>query len=137
MKNLRYVGSSDVRGLSVEDLRKLGVEGAEKGLWFERGASVTVEDDVAEAILNKVDDMREATDDELKEEEGDLEAELGFSLYDPNDYNADEVKAELAVSSEDRRQYILDQERAGLNRKSVFAAVGAEWVENPESEIAD
>jgi hypothetical protein len=143
MKNLRYIGSSDVRELSTEDLRRLGVEDAQAALRFERGHSMTVSDEVAEAILSQVNDMREATDTELVEEETDLEAELGFALYDPNEYNVEEVQAELATSSEDRRKYILDQERAGKNRKTVFEAVGAEYDESPEpaqepgAEIAD
>lgn len=127
MKNLRYVGSSDYRELSPEDLRRLGVEDAEATLKFKKGESLTVEDEVADAIMNQVNDMREATDEELVEEEAALEAELGFVPYNPSEHTVKEVSEELANSDEVRRQYILDQERANDNRKGVFAAVGAEW----------
>ena len=118
-KNIRYVGPEDARELSAEDLRRLGVAADAEGLRFERGQSTPVDDSTADVLMNHIINLRESTDTELEREEKDLEAELGFKLYDPNEYNADEVKAELAASPENRRHYILRQERAGKNRKSV------------------
>lgn len=133
MKNLLYVGGDDVRELSPTDLESLGVENPEATVTFTRGKSVALDDDLADVLLNRVRNLREATDEEMLQEERNLEAELGFAPYNPSDYTVNEVTATLASSSEARRNYILDQERVGLNRKTVFSSVGAEY--DPESNV--
>jgi hypothetical protein len=131
MKNLRFVGGDDIRELSPDDLQKLGVEDAEATLRFKKGASTTLEDDVADILLERIPNLREATEAELKQEERDLEVELGFELYNPAEHTVAEVISVLATSTDQRRRYILDQEQAGQNRKTIFQAVGADWLENP------
>lgn len=137
MKNLRFVGGDDIRELSPTDLESLGVEDAEATLTFRKGISTTVDDSVAEILLERIPNLREATDDELKQEERALEAELGFEPYNPNEHTVAEVNDVLANASEERRTYILDQEHAGANRKTIFQSVGREWTEKeaaPEAE---
>lgn len=134
MKNLRYVGGDDVRELTPTDLEKLGVEDAEATLTFRKGTSTTLDDSVAETLLEKIPNLREATEDELKQEERDLEAALGFAPYNPSDHTVAEVNEVLANASEERRNYILDQEHAGQNRKTIYQAVGREWTPKEESE---
>lgn len=124
MKNIRYTRPSEERHLSAADLTSLGVEDAEEnypdGFQFKPDESVPVDDDVAEILMNNVVGLRESTDDELKSEEEQLEAELGFKMYDPTEHNVDEVLAEMAVSPENRRQYILKREREGQARKTIL-----------------
>lgn len=134
MKNLMYVGSDDYRELTPTDLDQLGVEDAEATLSFRKGRSLTVDDKVADVLLDRVPNLREATDEEMQAEMRNLEAELGFSPYNPGDHTVAEVNATLATSDEARRQYILDQERAGQNRKTIFQSVGAEWAPKEETE---
>jgi hypothetical protein len=131
MKNLRFVGGDDIRELSPDDLQKLGVEDAEYTLSFKKGVSTTLEDNVADILLERIPNLREATETELKQEERDLEAELGFEPYNPGDHTVAEVTAVLAGADEVRRKYILDQEQAGQNRKTIFQAVGVQWLEDP------
>ena len=131
MKNIRYTGGDSARELSPDDLQKLGVEDAESTLSFKRGESTTLEDDVADILLAKIPNLRESTEAELKQEERDLEVALGFEPYNPSDHTVAEVNTVLAGSDDARRKYILDQERADQNRKTIFQAVGAEWLENP------
>lgn len=137
MKNLVYVGGDDIRELSPSDLDRLGVENAEATLTFKQGRSVTVDDKVAEALLGRVDKIREATPEEMEAEIASIEAELGFAPYNPSDHSVAEVSEVLASASEDKRKYILDQERAGQNRKGIFKAVGAEWTEKGEEPVAE
>lgn len=127
MKNLRYVGGDHIRELSPDDLQKLGVEDAEATLSFKRDASTTVDDKIAEVLLDRVPNLRESTEEELEAEERQLEAELGFAPYNPNDHTVAEIKEVLANASEERRKYILDQEATGQNRKTLFQAVGADY----------
>jgi hypothetical protein len=134
MKNIRYTGPDSARELSPDDLQKLGVEDVEYTLSFKRGVSLTLDDSIADILLERIPNLREATEDELKQEERDLEAELGFAPYNPSEHTAAEVNAVLAGSNDERRRYILDQERAGQNRKTVFHAVGEEWVEQAPTE---
>lgn len=46
--------------------------------------------------------------------------------YDPADYKADEVVAELEDASEDEKLRIAAAEQAGKGRKSVLEAAGVE-----------
>jgi hypothetical protein len=133
MKNLRYVGGDSIRELSPSDLEQLGVEDAEATLTFRKGTSTTVDDKVADILLDRIPNLRESTDEELKREERDLEAELGFEPYNPGEHTVAEVNSVLAAASDERRRYILDQERAGSNRKTVFQSVGEEWQEQSEA----
>jgi hypothetical protein len=134
MKNLMYVGGDDYRELTPTDLDRLGVEDAEATLTFRKGRSLTVEDNIAEALLGRVSNLREATDEEMDAEMKNLEAELGFALYNPSEHTVAEVNETLASSSPERRQYILDQEAADQNRKTIFQSVGAEWKPKEETE---
>jgi hypothetical protein len=137
MKNLIYVGGDDIRELTPSDLDRLGVENAEATLSFKQGRSLTVDDKVAEALIGRVDNVREATAEEMEAEIASIEAELGFAPYNPNDHSVAEVSDVLAASSEEKRKYILDQERAGQNRKGIFKAVGAEWTEKGAEPAAE
>lgn len=139
MKNLVYVGGDETRELTPSDLDQLGVGDAEATLTFQPGKSLTLDDKVADAILGRVANVREATAEEMEAEMQQIEADLGFTPYNPADHSVAEVSDELATSSDERRQYILDQEHGGQNRKGVFSAVGAEWrpKEETEDEMAE
>lgn len=134
MKNLVYVGGDETRELTPTDLEQLGVGDAEATLSFKPGKSLTLDDAVADAIVGRVPNIREATAEEMEAEMKQIEVELGFEPYNPNDHTVQEVSDVLAASSEERRRYILDQEHGGQNRKGVFASVGAEWAPKEETE---
>jgi hypothetical protein len=134
MKNLVYVGGDETRELTPSDLEQLGVGDAEATLTFQPGKSLTLHDKVADAILGRVTNVREATAEEMDAEMKQMEVELGFEPYNPNEHSVAEVSEVLAASSEERRRYILDQEHGDRNRKGVFEAVGAEWSPKEETE---
>lgn len=134
MKNLVYVGGDENRELTPSDLEQLGVGDAEATLTFQPGKSLTLDDKVADAILGRVANVREATAEEMDAEMKQIEQELGFEPYNPSEHSVAKVSEVLAASSEERRRYILDQEHGDRNRKGVFEAVGAEWTAKEETE---